>query len=319
MTRHCQHDAVGTETRLSHLKWAGHAKSADHEGRPLTLSLLTRCPQTAPSGRPLPTETRLPRPRPTPDGKLGGMRCRLWPRLLALLLLVPGLWWVLPSAPSGATGWAAPLPEPLTVTRPFDPPQNPYGAGHRGVDLAGSPGQEVRAAGAGTVVYAGPLAGRGVVSVQHADGLRTTYEPVLASVATGVSVRLGQVIGSLDAGHAGCPVSACLHWGLKRGELYLDPMLLLSQGPVRLLPRYGAGQSGADFDPVLAMTGGPLAIGGLGLSLMSRTRRLHCTRPARTAGYALGAMHTKRQQCGGHSGCGSGRRVGRQARGWAWR
>jgi len=193
------------------------------------------------------------------------MRPRPFSRLWLVLSLAAGMWWLLPTESSGAAGWIAPLPEPLVVTRAFDPPEGPYGAGHRGVDLAGSPGQHVRAAGAGTVVYAGPLAGRGVVSVQHANGLRTTYEPVLASVAAGAEVGLGQVVGSLEAGHPGCPVSACLHWGLKRGELYLDPMLLLRQGPVRLLPRYGAGRPGSEFQPTVGMLAGSTSLGVLWL------------------------------------------------------
>jgi hypothetical protein len=34
----------------------------------------------------------------------------------------------------------------------------------------------------------------------------------------------------------GCPVAACLHWGLRRGEVYLDPLSLLAPPEVRLLP-----------------------------------------------------------------------------------
>lgn len=180
----------------------------------------------------------------------------------------------MPTEAVAASAWVAPLPEPLTITRAFDPPENPYGAGHRGVDLAADPGQQVRAAGAGTVVYAGPLAGRGVVSIQHTDGLRTTYEPVLAAVAAGAAVPLGQVIGTLEAGHAGCPAVACLHWGLKRGEVYLDPMLLLTQGPVRLLPRYADARSAAGLESSLLVPA-PLALGvlGLGLRLLPLPRR----------------------------------------------
>lgn len=186
-------------------------------------------------------------------------------RMTVLLVMVTGIWCALPAEPGQAAIWTPPLPEPLTVTRGFDPPDNPYAAGHRGVDLAGAPGQDVRAAGAGTVVYAGPLAGRGVVSLQHADGLKTTYEPVLAAVSAGMVVSLDQVIGTLEAGHPGCPVAACLHWGLKRGETYLDPMMLLRLGPVRLLPRYGAGGSTAAFLPPAAVATGTISVGLLGL------------------------------------------------------
>jgi murein DD-endopeptidase MepM/ murein hydrolase activator NlpD len=152
------------------------------------------------------------------------------------------------AAPVGST-WRWPLAGRPVVTRRFDPPATRYGSGHRGVDLAGQPGQPVLAAGAGVVVYARLLAGRGVVSVEHDGGLRTTYEPVRATVTAGQRVAAGATIGRLDPGHAGCPAAACLHWGLRRGDTYLDPLRLLA-GPVRLLPLDGPGGS----DPTPAST-----------------------------------------------------------------
>jgi murein DD-endopeptidase MepM/ murein hydrolase activator NlpD len=80
------------------------------------------------------------------------------------------------------------------------------------------------------------VGGRPVVSLDHTGGLRTTYEPVDRSVAAGQQVARGSPIGTLGAGHAGCPREACLHWGLRRGETYLDPMRLLRPVRVRLLP-----------------------------------------------------------------------------------
>ncbi|MGE3287917.1 MAG: M23 family metallopeptidase [Pseudonocardia sp.] len=127
------------------------------------------------------------------------------------------------------------LPPPAVLT-PFDEPDFRFGRGHRGVDLAGTAGQPVLAAADGVVVHAGLLAGRGVVSVLHPDGLRTTYEPVTASVRSGAPVRRGAVLGTLDAGHPGCP-GACLHWGVRRDRWdYLDPLVLLRPPHVRLLP-----------------------------------------------------------------------------------
>jgi murein DD-endopeptidase MepM/ murein hydrolase activator NlpD len=122
------------------------------------------------------------------------------------------------------------------VVRRFDPPPRPWSPGHRGVDLAAEPGGLVRAAGDGVILYAGQLAGRPVVSVLHAGGLRTTYEPVLPGVRAGEAVRAGDPLGVLLAGHPGCPEAACLHWGLRRGASYLDPLALLGLGRVRLLP-----------------------------------------------------------------------------------
>jgi len=149
-------------------------------------------------------------------------------------------------ATSASAVWTWPLAGPPPVARAFAPPEIRYGPGHRGVDVAGAPGASVLAAGAGTVSYAGLLAGRGVVVVQHGE-LRTTYEPVTAQVAVGQQVAAGDVLGRLVAGHAGCRVTACLHWGLRRGETYLDPLSLVGAGPVRLLPagvdRGGTGQA----------------------------------------------------------------------------
>jgi plasmid stability protein len=133
-------------------------------------------------------------------------------------------------------GWDWPLAGTPPVVRAFDPPAAPWLPGHRGVDLAGAPNDPVRAAAAGVVAFAGTVAGRGVVSVDHAGGLRTTYEPVTADVQISDVVRLGSPLGTLDAGHAGCNAAACLHWGLRRGATYLDPLLLLRPLRVRLKP-----------------------------------------------------------------------------------
>jgi murein DD-endopeptidase MepM/ murein hydrolase activator NlpD len=130
-------------------------------------------------------------------------------------------------------GWPT---QPAQVVRVFDPPPRPWLAGHRGIDLAAAPSAPVRAAGAGTIVYAGVIAGRGVVSVAHPGGLRTTYEPVTPTVAVGDAVAPGDTLGTLEAGHPGCPAAACLHWGLRRGDVYLDPLALLGLGRARLLP-----------------------------------------------------------------------------------
>ncbi|RBY96725.1 M23 family peptidase [Blastococcus sp. TF02-8] len=164
-------------------------------------------------------------------------------RVLAVTVLVLGL----PSSTADAAApdsavppptapWAAPLPGAWEVARPFEAPAHAYGPGHRGVDLAGFPGAPVLAAGDGVVVFAGMVAGRPVVSVDHPNGLRTTYEPVEPGVGAGVPVRRGDPLGTLAAEHPGCAAAACLHWGLRRGETYLDPLSLLRPPRVRLLP-----------------------------------------------------------------------------------
>jgi murein DD-endopeptidase MepM/ murein hydrolase activator NlpD len=160
---------------------------------------------------------------------------RTAPLLLAAVLVlgpVPAVAEPAPPPPAGL--WVRPLDG--AVSRPFDPPPVRYAAGHRGVDLAGAPGAVVRAAGDGVVAFAGMVAGRPVVSVDHPGGLRTTYEPVVATVGAGQALARGAPLGTLAAGHDGCPAPACLHWGLRRGETYLDPLGLLEPPEVRLLP-----------------------------------------------------------------------------------
>ncbi|MFY9806933.1 MAG: M23 family metallopeptidase [Pseudonocardiaceae bacterium] len=135
-------------------------------------------------------------------------------------------------------GW--PLPGSPTVVRAFQPPAFRYGSGHRGVDLAAVVGAPVLAAGTGKIVFAGMVAGHGVVSVAHPGGLRTTYEPVSPGVTVGDEVSRGERIGTVAPGHPGCPVTACLHWGVLHGPPqeghYLDPLWLLAAARVRLLP-----------------------------------------------------------------------------------
>lgn len=126
-------------------------------------------------------------------------------------------------------------PRPVVVEQ-FDPPLVSWGAGHRGVDLAGHAGQRVRAALAGRVSFTGRVAGRPVVVVDH-GATRTTYQPVVASLRRGQRVDAGDVVGRLVATGSHCPVLACLHWGLRRGETYLDPLTLVdAPRPVRLWP-----------------------------------------------------------------------------------
>src|SRR4051794_5552172 len=162
-----------------------------------------------------------------------GVRARLL--LVALCLaLVPVPAAAEPTDP--AAPWTWPLAGRPAVTRPVSLPAGPFGPGHPGVDLAAAPGATVLAAGDGVVAFAGVVAGRPVVSIDHPGGLRTTYEPVDPSVAAGQAVARGSPVGTLLAGHPGCPAAACLHWGVRRGGTYLDPLTLLRAVRVRLLP-----------------------------------------------------------------------------------
>ncbi|WP_344183769.1 M23 family metallopeptidase [Kribbella lupini] len=147
-----------------------------------------------------------------------------------------------PMAPAIQRPFAPPPPDavwPLDprprIVHAYAPPAKPWLPGHRGIDLAGTPGQPVLSATPGTITYAGPVAGRSVVVVTHGHQ-RTTYEPVIPSLPTGTTVHPAQPIGRLSAAASHCAPTTCLHWGLLEGKTYLNPLSLLPAQPVRLLP-----------------------------------------------------------------------------------
>ncbi|MEU0233271.1 MULTISPECIES: M23 family metallopeptidase [unclassified Streptomyces] len=148
--------------------------------------------------------------------------------LTALLLAVGPFW------PVGGTS-------PPGIVRGWQPPPGPYAAGHRGVDLAAPPGTPVLAPTAGTVTFAGPVGGRGVLTLTlpgtGTPPLRTTFSPVTPLVPAGTAVPAGTPIARVTPG-THCP-ETCLHWGLRRGDHYLNPLFLTKRGPSRLLPLRG--------------------------------------------------------------------------------
>ncbi|RSN14034.1 hypothetical protein DMB42_05555 [Nonomuraea sp. WAC 01424] len=131
--------------------------------------------------------------------------------------------------------WRWPLDGNPRILRRFAPPPAPWLAGHRGVDLAAPAEAPVLAAGPGTIRYAGSVGGRGVVTIDHPGGLRTTYLPVTASVKPGQPITMGDPLGVVQAIQGHCQES-CLHWGLLQSSRYLDPLLLLGRALIRLLP-----------------------------------------------------------------------------------
>jgi murein DD-endopeptidase MepM/ murein hydrolase activator NlpD len=164
-----------------------------------------------------------------------------------------------PSSAGAVPDWQWPLRPRPPVVGVFAAPADRYAAGHRGVDLAATVGQPVRAAGAGVVGFAGSVAGRGVVSVTHPDGRRTTYEPVVPSVSRGERVRAGDVLGRVSAAAGHCLPATCLHWGLRVDDhTYRDPLGLLGAPAVRLLPLWRADPRGwAVHEPARARTAPP--------------------------------------------------------------
>ncbi|WP_298043878.1 M23 family metallopeptidase [uncultured Citricoccus sp.] len=167
----------------------------------------------------------------------------------ALALLAPS---AAEAGPGGPGDWSAPSPArgASAVLRPFDPPAAPWSSGHRGVDWA-SPDGGVLAPGAGTIRFAGPVAGRSVVTVAHPDGMLSSLEPVdlAPGLAVGDRIGAGEPVGSVQGGVGHCPVE-CVHWGVRipdgwtvqgaTWDRYVDPLVLLGlSGPSVLWPVTG--------------------------------------------------------------------------------
>ena len=134
------------------------------------------------------------------------------------------------SSPAALAGDAPPLTYVAPVDGPvvdgWRPPASRYGAGNRGIDLSSSPGEPVRAAAEGTVVFAGRIGPSSHVVVLHPDGVRTSY-----SFLESVEVRRGDRVAQGDTvGVAGERV----HFGARIGGDYLDPNVLLGDGPPRV-------------------------------------------------------------------------------------
>ena len=136
----------------------------------------------------------------------------------------------------------APVAGVLRVVNSFRAPTSAWTAGHRGVDLEAAVGIEVLAPASGTVSFSGRVVDRGVVTITHPNGLRSSLEPVEPLVRIGDQVRVGQAIGLVSGVPGHCAPGVCLHWGVRLGATYLDPIdLLRGFGPIVLLPIDGSG------------------------------------------------------------------------------
>jgi murein DD-endopeptidase MepM/ murein hydrolase activator NlpD len=132
--------------------------------------------------------------------------------------------------------WSWPLTPRPDVLRAFDPPDKPWMSGHRGVDLeAAADGAQVTSPESGTVSFVGVVVDRPVITIDHGDGLRSSFEPVESHLTAGAAVAKGDVIGTALPGH--CAALPCVHWGVRRGEDYLNPLSFVTDlRPSILLP-----------------------------------------------------------------------------------
>lgn len=134
---------------------------------------------------------------------------------------------------TGMPEWDLPL-DGGTVVAPFRAPAHDYGPGHRGIDLAPAGTDDaVTAPASGTVLFAGVVVDRGVVTIDHGDGWVTSVEPVEPSVVAGEQIAAGDVVGALSRG--GHAAEGTLHVGVRHHGEYVNPLILLGRVPRAVL------------------------------------------------------------------------------------
>lgn len=123
--------------------------------------------------------------------------------------------------------YAPPVDGP--VVDPFRPPAHIGAPGNRGLEYGNQLFVPVVAAADGEVTFAGNVIGAGVVTIQHADGVRTTYTG-MTDVWTGHGsfVVQGEAIGLTGRN---------VHFGALIRDHYLDPQILIDASSGAAKPR----------------------------------------------------------------------------------
>jgi len=139
-------------------------------------------------------------------------------------------------SPAVAAGtWSWPVEGP--VIRGFDPPDSPYGSGHRGIDIAAPAGSVAVAPADGTVAFAGQVGGRLFLTIDHGGGVESTFSWVASlEVRRGDVVRPGQPVARTGGGHTGDTIPN-LHFGVRLDDAYVDPLVYLASIDVSALIR----------------------------------------------------------------------------------
>jgi hypothetical protein len=166
-------------------------------------------------------------------------------RICAVIVVIAAVGW-----PSVDVRAAARWTWPVTgaIVRGFDPPDNPYGSGHRGIDIAAAVGSVVVAPDDGVVTFAGKVGGRLFLTIDHGGGISSTCS-WLTSVLVHKNDRVtrGQPVATTGWGHPDLPMPQ-LHFGVRSDGTYVDPMAFLGPlsvvGLIRLAP-LGSNQTAA--------------------------------------------------------------------------
>ncbi|WP_228479687.1 murein hydrolase activator EnvC family protein [Microbacterium abyssi] len=159
-----------------------------------------------------------------------GLRAILRGGLLMMLLVVQ------PAASAMLAerdDWPWPVAGPHDVVEPFRAPAHDYGPGHRGIDIAADAGTVVHAPADGVVAFRGVVVDRPLLTIDHGDGVVTTFEPLESDLSVGAVVHAGDVIGTVATG--GHATVGTLHVGVRVNGVYVNPMLMFGDVPRAIL------------------------------------------------------------------------------------
>lgn len=131
-----------------------------------------------------------------------------------------------------ASGWIWPV-DGFVLAKAYTAPAHAYGPGHRGIDLEPVGVPVVRAPAPGVVAFSGPVAGRGILTIDHGAGLVTTLEPVESDLRPGDVVARGDPTGAISTG--GHTRLGAVHFGVRLDGEYINPLLLLGGVPRAVL------------------------------------------------------------------------------------
>jgi murein DD-endopeptidase MepM/ murein hydrolase activator NlpD len=158
-----------------------------------------------------------------------GKRCGAVILMAALLVMLPAA----AQPPSPEQPWRWPVSGVRQVITPFQAPAHDYGPGHRGIDLAAPIGTVVHAPADGVVAFRGTVVDRPLITIDHGNGLVTTFEPMDSTLSPGTVVSVGEEIGTVSSG--GHSPADQLHLGVRLNGVYINPMLMFGDVPRAVL------------------------------------------------------------------------------------
>jgi hypothetical protein len=158
--------------------------------------------------------------------------------------------------------WISPLESTPTLAHDYRAPLTQFGPGHRGIDYRAKGKTNLVAPANGVIAWANMVALQPTVSIQHANGYRTAYQPACTDLTVGTPVTQGQVFAVVCdnipaaataadlAKYAGgvigkvgkvvkvagqvtirvashCAPLLCLHFSLRHNGAYLSPLALI--------------------------------------------------------------------------------------------